>query len=86
MNFWALLFWVSMHRNHFKEASACMSLMSAFVVDWLTENDQACSKTNLCWAYGLYFFRKLFEPLFAIKRIFRIEKQSSGDGQQVAGC
>jgi len=56
-------------RNHFKEVLPPLSLMSAYVVDWLAENHQASLKQILLGIW-IVFFPKTIEPLFAIKRIF----------------
>jgi hypothetical protein len=53
--------------------------MSAFVLNWLTENYQASVK-QIMLGIWVVFFPKTFEPLFAIKRIF-ISKSS----QTIAG-
>jgi Dolichyl-phosphate-mannose-protein mannosyltransferase len=56
-------------RNHFKDLLPVLSLMSAFVINWLMEN-HLLSLRKVMLGVWLVFFPKSFEPLFAIKRIF----------------
>jgi hypothetical protein len=56
-------------RNHFKELLPVMSLMAAFVVDRLIENDRIAPRRFMLGVWIL-FFPKSFEPLFAIKKFF----------------
>jgi hypothetical protein len=56
-------------RVHFKNLLPVMSLMSAFVVNWLLENHKM-NAWYLLTGIWILFFPKTFEPLFAIKRIF----------------
>ena len=56
-------------RNHFKELLPAMSLMSAFVIDRLIENDHLAPRRFMLGIWIL-FFPKSFEPLFAIRKFF----------------
>ncbi len=56
-------------RNHFKELLPAMSLMSAFVVDRLIENDRMAPRRFMLGVWIL-FFPKSFEPLFAFRKFF----------------
>jgi hypothetical protein len=56
-------------RNHFKDLLPVMSLMAAFVVDRLIENNRMAPRRFLLGVWIL-FFPKTFEPLFAIKKFF----------------
>lgn len=56
-------------RNHFKELLPAMSLMAAFVVDRLMENNRIAPGRFMLGIWIL-FFPKSFEPLFAIKKFF----------------
>ena len=55
-------------RNHFKDLLPVMSLMAAFVVDRLIENEHLSPRQVLLGIWIL-FFPKSFEPLFAIKKL-----------------
>jgi hypothetical protein len=56
-------------RNHFKDLLPVLSLMSAFVLNWLVESHRL-SIRKIMLGIWLVFFPKSFEPFFAIKRIF----------------
>jgi hypothetical protein len=56
-------------RNHFKNLLPVMSLMSAFFINYLLENNYAPAKQILLGIWIL-FFPKTFEPLFAAKKLF----------------
>ena len=70
-------------RNHFKELLPAMSLMSAFVVDRLIENDQMAPRRFMLGIWIL-FFPKSFEPLFAIKKFFLPGNASSVHNKSLA--
>jgi len=68
-------------RVHFKNLLPVMSLMSAFVVNWLLENYKM-NASYLLMGIWILFFPKTFEPLFAIKRIFISQNSlSASDGR-----
>jgi hypothetical protein len=56
-------------RVHFKDLLPAMSLMSAFVINYLMENHRAPLKQILLGTW-IVFFPKTFEPLFAVKKLF----------------
>ncbi len=67
-------------RVHFKNLLPVMSLMSAFVVNWLLENYKM-NAWYLLIGIWILFFPKTFEPLFAIRRIFISQNSlSASDG------
>lgn len=70
-------------RNHFKELLPAMSLMAAFVVDRLIENDRIAPRRFLLGIWIL-FFPKSFEPLFAIKKFFMPGNLSSVKNRSIA--
>jgi len=67
-------------RNHFKELLPAMSLMAAFVVDRLIENDRLAPRRVLLGVWIL-FFPKSFEPLFAMKKLFAPGNHSAANGK-----
>jgi hypothetical protein len=70
-------------RNHFKDLLPVMSLMAAFVVDRLIENDRMAPRRFLLGIWIL-FFPKSFEPLFAIRKFFMPGNLSSVKNRSVA--
>jgi hypothetical protein len=56
-------------RVHIKDLLPAMSLMSAYVVNYLMENQLAPVKKLLLGVW-IVFFPKSFEPLFAVKKLF----------------
>jgi 4-amino-4-deoxy-L-arabinose transferase-like glycosyltransferase len=70
-------------RNHFKELLPVMSLMAAFVVDRLIENDRIAPRKFMLGIWIL-FFPKSFEPLFAIKKFFLPGNPSSVNNKSLA--
>src|SRR5450631_293683 len=69
-------------RVHFKNLLPVLSLMSAFVVNWLLENYKM-NAGYLLMGIWILFFPKTFEPLFAIKRIFISTINLSASGSQL---
>jgi hypothetical protein len=55
-------------RSHNKDLLPVMSLMSAFIVNYLVENYKVTAK-NILLGLWIVFFPKTFEPLFAIKKL-----------------
>lgn len=55
-------------RSHYKSLLPALSLMGAYVIHYLVENQQAPPKMILLGIWVI-FFPKTFEPLFALKKI-----------------
>jgi hypothetical protein len=70
-------------RNHFKDLLPVMSLMAAFIVDRIVENDHLVPRQVLLGIWIL-FFPKSFEPLFAIKKLFMPGNLSSTNNRTPA--
>jgi Dolichyl-phosphate-mannose-protein mannosyltransferase len=68
-------------RNHFKDLLPVLSLMSAFVLNWLVE-DRQISPKKIMLGIWLVFFPKSFEPLFAFKRIFLSKSSQIQSGEK----
>ena len=72
-------------RVHFKNLLPVLSLISAYVVNYLVEKDYAPVK-QIMLGLWILFFPKTFEPLFAAKKIFSIKNNRSAkdSGQPMA--
>jgi len=66
-------------RNHFKNLLPCLSLISACVVERLTEK-YPVSPNQIILGIWIVFFPKTFEPLFAVKKLFNLKKNQSASG------
>jgi hypothetical protein len=72
-------------RVHFKNLLPALSLMSAFVINYLVEKDYAPVK-QIMLGLWILFFPKTFEPLFAAKKLFTTKNNQSAanSGQPTA--